>query len=253
MNELELISQTTQLRLQFGVDETLPVDVFALARGISGLTLVFYPMGERLSGMCIKIDGGLCLIAINSSMSLGRQRFSLAHEFFHEFYDKNTAAICAKTIFDRWGKEIEQQADFFASHFLMPQPSLDIMVRQLSERHGGGRLDLEDIVRIEQHFGVSHRAAMLRLKKFLPSVLFEAFYNDVKICSVAERLGFDGELYRPSLENKKYGCYGEYVNMAKQLLDKGKISDGKYEELLLDGFRSDLVYGMGENAVYELD
>ena len=255
MTELELLSRATQLRLQLGMDANSPVDVFALARGLDGLTLVFYPMGERISGMCVKAPARRCLIAINSTMSLGRQRFSLAHEFFHQYYDPNLTAICAKTISDRWGKEIEQQADFFASHFLMPQAALDMLVQKLSARHPNGLLDLEDIVRLEQHFGLSHRATMLRLKKTVhfPASLFEEYYNETGIRQIAERLGLYGELYLPTPESRRYGCYGEYVNMARQLFDAGKISNGKYEELLMDGFRSDLVYGEEGNDACELD
>ena len=40
--------------------------------------------------------------------------------------------------------------------------------------------------------------------------------------------------------------YGHYINQAEQLISKGLISYGKYDELLMDAFRSDMVYGDGE-------
>ncbi|HBR29854.1 MAG TPA: hypothetical protein DD734_08105 [Firmicutes bacterium] len=41
-------------------------------------------MGDHLSGMCIKNDGNP-IIAINFSMSVGRQRFSMAHELVQPY------------------------------------------------------------------------------------------------------------------------------------------------------------------------
>ncbi|WP_207669558.1 hypothetical protein [Caproiciproducens galactitolivorans] len=37
--------------------------------------------------------------------------------------------------------------------------------------------------------------------------------------------------------------YGYYIQQAEKALEQGLISNGKYNELLLSAFRSDLVYG----------
>jgi len=41
---------------------------------------------------------------------------------------------------------------------------------------------------------------------------------------------------------------GRYIKRAEELLNRGLISDGKYEELLLEAFRADLVYGLDEGG-----
>ena len=82
-----LMTKSSLLRKQLGEDESSPVDIMGMAQRIDGLTLVYYPLGDRLSGMCVKSKRGNKLIAVNSEMTLGRQRFSLAHEFYHLFYD----------------------------------------------------------------------------------------------------------------------------------------------------------------------
>lgn len=57
--------------------------------------------------MCVANDK-VKLIAINSQMSYGRQRFSLAHEFYHLFFDDASRFnVCAKT-FDP-ADEIEER------------------------------------------------------------------------------------------------------------------------------------------------
>ena len=38
-----------------------------------------------------------------------------------------------------------------------------------------------------------------------------------------------------------------YVQMADKLFEQNKISSGKYDELMLAGFRSDIVYGDEED------
>ena len=88
IDKLELCTKALSLRKELGEDTTSPVDIFSLAHTIPQLTLVFYPMGDHISGICIKNNGDP-VIAINSSMSLGRQRFSMAHELFHIYFDQN--------------------------------------------------------------------------------------------------------------------------------------------------------------------
>ena len=63
------------------------------------------------------------------------------------------------------------------------------------------------------------------------------------IINIATKLGFDISLYQSSSETKKSIVLGHYIYQAEKLLQEELISDGKYEELLLDAFRDDIVYG----------
>ena len=82
IDKLELSTKAQELREKLGEDANSPIDIFSLANQIEGLTLVYYPLGKNISGMCVR-DSEVRLIAINSTMSYGRQRFSLAHELYH--------------------------------------------------------------------------------------------------------------------------------------------------------------------------
>lgn len=95
MDKVDLWKKAISLRKQLGADATCPLDIFALAYSIDRLSIVYYPMGERLSGICIK-DKSNNLIAINSLKTIGRQRFSMAHEFCHLFYDDNHLTAIAQ-------------------------------------------------------------------------------------------------------------------------------------------------------------
>lgn len=241
----KLMTQAAMLRKELGEDNNSPIDIFALAQNVEKLTIVYYPLGDNLSGMCIKGQEGNNLIAINSSMSLGRQRFSLGHEFYHLFYDDNMISVCAKKI--NTGKDIERSADMFASYFLMPDAALVEIAKRLASKHPDQLLTLEDVIRVEQYFGVSHQTAVYRLMH--TPYLTDSTGNDyltIAVRRLAESLGYSSDLYRPLPKDKQYMTYGHYINQAEQLISKGLISYGKYDELLMDAFRSDMVYGNGE-------
>lgn len=238
----DLMTKSSFLRNKLGEDDISPIDIFSLSSQIEGLTIVYYPLGNNLSGMCIKGKEENRLIAINSAMTYGRQRFSLAHEFYHLYFDDSMVAICAKRI--NTGKDIEKSADMFASYFLMPNVALIQQAENLVGKHHTNQLDLDDVVRIEQHFGVSHQAAVIRLMhtRYLSHSRGDEMLHTA-VRARAEAMGYSPELYLPSPEEKKYKTYGNYIYQAEKLKDKKLISNGKYEELLLDAFRSDLVYG----------
>ncbi len=247
IDKADLMTKAIQLRKQLGEDSNSPIDIFSLALNIENLTLVYYPMGDSLSGMCIKGTSEDCVIAINSAMSLGRQRFSLAHEFYHMYFDENMLSVCGKKIGD--GKDIEKKADIFASYFLIPAAELESKSAQLAAKHKDGKLSLDDIIRLEQYFGASHQAMVIRLKE--SPYMNRARFEECLMSSVrnrAEKMGYSSELYLPLPTERQYITFGHYINLADQLLKKDLISNGKYEELLLTAFRSDLVYGDEEDG-----
>ena len=242
INHVDLMTKSARLRKNLGEDSSSPVDIMALALSIENLTIVFYPMGENLSGMCIKGQEKNSVIALNSAMTLGRQRFSLAHEFYHLFYDDTMVSVCAKKMGS--GKEIEKAADMFASYFLMPDAALQEKAEYYAKKRADKQLELTDVIRIEQYFGVSHQAAVYRLMHtpYLNNEKGSGYLN-IPVRRQAETLGYSSDLYKPSPEEKRYMTYGNYIDQAEQVLSKELVSYGKYEELLLDAFRSDLVYG----------
>lgn len=240
MDKLELCTKALSLRKELGEDTASPIDVFSLAHSLAHLTLVFYPMGEHLSGMCIK-NGGNPVIAINSSMSVGRQRFSMAHELFHLYFDKSEhSTVCAIKI--GYGNEIEKEADQFASYFLMPPVALFEIIKKIQNKSEDD-LTIKEIVKLEQYFGMSRQAILYRLiddNKLTPQ---RADLYRQGVIRSAVNLGYDDALYKPLPEHKQYKTYGHYIQQAEDVFEKGLVSNGKYEQLLLTAFRSDLVYG----------
>lgn len=239
-DKFELYSKALSLRRKLGEDIESPIDIFSLVHTIPQLTLVFYPMGKHLSGMCIKNDGNP-VVAINSSMSVGRQRFSMAHELYHLYFDEsNQSKVCAIKIGS--GNDIEKSADQFASFFLMPPVALSEAIKRI-QNNAEADLTIQEIVKLEQYFGLSRQAMLYRLMddhKLTPQQA-EQYKKGVTLSALS--LGYDDTLYKPLPEHKQYKTYGYYVQQAEEVLAKGLVSNGKYEQLLLAAFRSDLVYG----------
>jgi len=238
-NNYELAKAAGELRRRFGDDNNSYIDVFKMAYTIEPLTLVFYPMGEHISGMCIKGSDDV-LIAINSSMTYGRQRFTMAHELYHYFYDDMITMICPIDIFE--ASDVEKNANCFASFFLTPPVALSTAIREIKK--GQLKLYREDVVKLEQLFGMSRQAMLVRLMDEGELSIEDTAPMRSNIISHALLLGYDDSLYRPLPEEKVRMTYGRYIKRAEELLNRGLISDGKYEELLLEAFRNDLVYGL---------
>ncbi len=239
-----LYQQAIAIRKKLGESDTSPVDTFNIVQNIPHLSLVLYPMKKNISGMCVRI-GKEAIIAINSSMSIGRQNFSIAHELYHYYFDKEQkTTICEMTIGK--GNEVEKCADQFASYFLMTLGS------EITSDIKSG-VTFNKVIELEQYYKVSHQAMLYRLRgaDLISSEQLEE-YKSRKVVRAAASLGFDTALYKPSRDEKAYKTFGYYIKQAQELLDKEKISDGKYEQLLLEAFRSDLVYG-DEQEEEELD
>lgn len=247
--EIQLNAEAIRLREHFGQDPFSPVDIFRLIAGDKTLTITFYPMSDRISGIAVRIPGAK-VIGINSALTLGRQRFTAAHELYHLFYDKDfSTTVCPREI--GVSKNIkEREADFFASYFLAPYEALNRFIEVALEQRQAP-LKLEDVVRIEQHFGMSRQAALVRLQNEGYLTTREARAMRTNIIASAVRLGFSPELYQITPQEKQYATYGRYVALAESLKERALVSDGKYEELLLDGFRGDIVFGMETEERYD--
>lgn len=241
----ELDSMAILLRKKLGEDSTSPIDIFSIASTRDDLTTVFYPMGKNISGMCIK-GKDTKLVAINSEMSMGRQRFSLAHEFYHLFFDTELCkSVSSKSFYSEDEKEME--ADIFASHFLLPSIALYAQIGQCET------VCQEQVIRLEQSFGLSRQAMLYRLREEgkISDELFERM--QVNVQHSAASLGYDTQLYKPTPTGQNIKTIGQYIRIANDLYDRELISVGKYEEYLLDAFRDDLVYGTDDEGDENID
>jgi len=176
----------------------------------------------------------------------------MAHELYHLFFHEDFKSIVCSKDLEKNKDPQEKEADMFASYFLAPYESLrDFIKRTLGkEKHV---LEINDIVRIEQYYGLSRQATLLRLINdgYLSPEKAETMKTGIILSAL--KLGYDDKLYRPAAEDKQYITLGKYIKLAEELKGKDLISNGKYEEILLNGFRGDMVYGLNTEGEENYD
>ena len=242
LDKLDLNTKAQELRELLGEDANSPVDIFSLVNQIEGLTLVFYPLGKNISGMCVK-DKEIKLIAINSTMSYGRQRFSLAHELYHLYYDDTSGFnVCSRMLDPK--SENEKCADQFASYFLAPYKSLKAAINKEVKE---STFSMQHVIALEQYFGMSHLAMFWRLVS--EGYLSQEKLDDYSygVISRARTLGYDDKLYEPTPIEFQRRMYGHYLKQIEELRQKDLVSSGKIDELLLDAFRDDIAFGLDDD------
>ena len=238
VNFFKINELANHCKRQWNLNENDPIDIFSVVPDkIKNLTIVFLKMKDNFSGACYK-SSNVSIIFINSIHSKGRQSFTLAHEIYHLKYGDKDFSICGNNS----DNEIEREADQFASCFLMSHGAFE----SYKLNNNIEKWDLDNIIKGEQFFQISHHA-MLRRIRYLNQITSDE-YNDFKpnIKSNALKRGYNLSLYEPYL-NKDYFTIGNIVPLTELAFDNDLISIGKKEEILLDAFCGDLVFNFTED------
>ncbi len=120
------------------------------------LPVVVAPLSHGTAGCCQPLRPGVSILFVNGLEHFGRQRFTLAHEFGHHAMGHDAGVPDSVGIFSgRTLSSREVQANAFAGELLAPAAG----VRDLVD----GEPTLETAGRIAEHFGLSLRAAVVRL------------------------------------------------------------------------------------------
>jgi len=221
MNRSSLKNKATKFRKDLKLSPTAPVDVVDICK-LKKINLIFKPYSrESFSGISMKIDEEL-FIVVNSSKTLGHQNFTIAHEFYHLFYEKGfEKSICKISNIE---EENERDANYFAINFLVPDNAVTKLFGDTK-----GDLKVSDIVRFESIFKVSHKAMLIKLENM--GMITSEYLKKIEsgVIKQAEEMEIDHSLYRPT---EKLQIISDYVMLARKAYEADKISIGKFEELL---------------------
>ena len=77
------------------------------------------------------------------------------------------------------------------------------------------KLSIEEIIRLEQYFGISHQAMLIRLIEENEISSVDAASMQSGIINMATKLGFDVSLYKPSPEEKNTSTWTLYLSSRK--------------------------------------
>lgn len=223
---LEAKAYKFRSELGLGTESSLDLEKLLMTLGV--LT-VYKPLESEFSGMALKTNENLFML-VNSAIPVGRQNFTIGHELYHLFIQNDfQSQQCIVGKFDKKDKE-EYNADVFSSYFLMPDAAL---IKQIPEKElgWGETISLATIIKMEQYFGVSRAALLVRLSKakYINHDDYKPYLKGV-IKSALEH-GFSPDLYQKNEINKVIGDYG---TKAKTLYDHEKISESHYHSLMLD-------------------
>lgn len=229
VNDKILEARANKFRREKGIGNENAIDFEKLLRSLDVLTY-FRPLNGEFSGMALKTKDSNFMM-VNTKYSLGRQHFTIGHELYHLFIqDHFTFQKCNAGRFDKKDRE-EYNADIFSSYFLMPEAGI---IKQIPEPElaWGGEISLATIIKLEQYFGVSRSALLIRLDKIgLLRGDYSHFKKDIKKSAVEH--GYPTALYDAT--NGHDGLVvGNYGTKAKELFDQDKISESHYHSLMFD-------------------
>jgi Zn-dependent peptidase ImmA (M78 family) len=193
---------------------------------------IFRPLGSSFGGMAIKIeDNGdvTRLMLVNSEHNIGKQHFTICHELYHLYIQKNfTATTCNTGLFEK--KQVEEwNADVFASILLLPEEGIMALIPENELREN--KINLSTILKLEQYYSCSRAALLYRLKdlELINKDYSEKFKANVK--SSAVQFGYETSLYESGNKDLVLGDYG---SLARNLLEKENISQTHYTTLMKD-------------------
>lgn len=225
--ENKIKKEATEFRNRYGYGNLEPIRLKSLLIKLNVIT-VFKELHDNFSGMAIK-SGNFRFVLINSNHSIGRQHFTICHELYHLYIDKNYKPHhCHTGYFDKKNLN-EYFADMFASYLLMPEDGiLDLIPDNQLKKD---KISVTTLLKIEHFFSCSRSALLYRLKdlNFISNNYFESHSKNIIL--IAKEYGYSIDLYKKGNKNLIIGDYG--VN-AKNLYDDEKISEGHYISLMND-------------------
>jgi len=231
MNSLIIEKKANEFRLACGLGLSDPINIRSLLTRLNVIT-VFKPLRDNFGGVSIKVNDvpdAKRFILVNSSRTIGNQNFTIAHECYHLFIQKEFSfSISPIGSFNNRSGE-EYNADLFAAILLLPETGVKSLIpdAELSKN----KISLKTILKIEQYFGTSRQALLFRLKQLsiIDHEPYDQYSQNVKRSALEH--GFATDLYEPGNDNLVLGDYG---SLARELFDSEMISESHYYSLLID-------------------
>jgi Zn-dependent peptidase ImmA (M78 family) len=147
-------ARRARLDMGFDLDGPLP-DLLEAVEGPGGAQVVVLELGDEVAGACLQRLGPV-LLFVNGAHAAVRRRFTLAHEFGHFRLGHASVVDSPADVFGAQRDPAEVAANYFAAEFLMPGQAVRRWAR-------GRRITLEEVVALAAEYGVSAKAARIRL------------------------------------------------------------------------------------------
>jgi Zn-dependent peptidase ImmA (M78 family)/DNA-binding XRE family transcriptional regulator len=163
-----------------------PIHEIAEIARSQGIRTTEASMPTNISGLFFHRPDTGPVIVVNADEVMPRRAFSHAHEYCHSLADRERVGTVSRR--ENSEELAEVRANAFAAHFLMPEEGVKSFLRgvlgkgepsrqnqevfgegvapvavQSRARAGSQELQVHDVVRLAQYFGVSYEAALFHL------------------------------------------------------------------------------------------
>ncbi|MDP2182655.1 MAG: ImmA/IrrE family metallo-endopeptidase [Actinomycetota bacterium] len=219
-------------RRRLGLGDDPVIDARALVEQQGVLVYVTPIPGGSLSG-CFVVVAGEPWMMVNSAHPLGRQRFTIAHEYCHSLVHRDLGFV----VCGREKPPHEKLADAFAAAFLMPAVGAATF---FAADLGRPKVDAQKVVDFCYAYGVSYRAAVYRLHNLR---IITAPHRDALLeeapSRVAASMGYDLQdptcpfyATNPDTGRAFDSLPRGYRSLAISAFEDERISESKLAELL---------------------
>lgn len=174
------------------------------------LKLIRNPFNNlKLSGF-IGYKNDAYVIVTNSNQTLGKERFTIAHEIYHLL--ENRVYLKKNPIIEQLGNNLEnvenineKMANAFAAELLMPKKDIDEYLEKISINKDS-KINEIAIIQLQNLYGVDYVAVTKRLKEIgliddkKQKDLEKILGVDGKLENLTKNLGYDNKLNKASKE-----------------------------------------------------
>lgn len=253
-HEIAEYAQRVRRHYNLGIAPLLNIKRFLDAQGYQVFSV---PLGEdenSLSGLFFIHPKLGATVVFNEQQAYARFPFTMSHEVAHSLFHWDRAAIlCRKD--PAPNDALEDFADRFASHFLIPQEGLQERLEAMgikTVKHP------EEVIHIARYFGVSYKAAVHRLEADRKIGASKDVFKGIQPVRLAKSLGYRPLRYefgdRPLPPEERLPRI--FLELSYQALEENTLSLRRVAEMLgISDFElEDRLYGdiAEEEAVEEV-
>ncbi|MGI6669834.1 MAG: ImmA/IrrE family metallo-endopeptidase [Acetivibrionales bacterium] len=227
LTRLEAKELAEETRVRFGKKGLS--DIFDILADVA--LLIRKPLDtDEISGFSIYLEGQF-VVFLNTTLTLGHERFTGAHELYHVLFNKEILKR-EKFLDEEKYKEEDNMANLFAAEFLMPEDYVKEFFHRLIKVDKNS-ITPQHIIKLQNHFKVSYQAMLIRLINLglcSPGKYDELYQgNTDTLRSLTMREGYDIDLIVPS---RVTYIPKEYIEFIKSNYERGDISYGSMKSNL---------------------
>ena len=174
------------------------------------------------------------VIVTNTNLTLGNERFTIAHEIYHLLQNRvyiKQNCIIEEVVSNDAKNIVENMANYFAAELLIPGEDLLNYANKMTQNKTK-EMDYYSVVQLQQKYGVDYIAITKRLKEIefiddkMQEKLEKILFAEGELEKITKTLGYDNKLNIPS---KDAYLLQKDMEIIKENFDEGYTS---YDDLV---------------------